>query len=112
LISSQSISKTKSFHNPKIEPTKINLFISYLFEQIRKKGLESRIEIIPNESIIFNYFDEDYAIFPKEYKYNKSKIIVETFFIIESKNPNSKHLIKKIKDSEIFDLDNDLKIYI
>lgn len=112
LISSQNIIKTKSFHNTKIEPTKINLFIEYLFSIIKEKGLESMIEIKSNESILFNYFGKDYAIFPKEYKYNKSKIIIETFFIIESTNGNAKQLIKKIKDSTIFDLDENLKIYI
>ena len=70
------------------------------------------IEIKSNEAILFNYFEKDYAIFPREYKYNKSKIIIETFFIIESTNVNSKRLIEKIKDSEVFDLDDNLKIYL
>lgn len=112
LISSQSISTTRSFHTTKVEPTKINLFIEYLFERIREKGLESMIEIKSNEAILFNYFGKDYAIFPREYKYNKLKIIIETFFIIESTNGNAKRLIEKIKDSKIFDLDDNLKIYI
>ena len=57
LISSQSISTSKSFHNPKVEPTKINLFVEYLFEQIRKKDLETKVEIKSNEPILFNYFE-------------------------------------------------------
>lgn len=112
LISSQSISTTKSFHNPKVEPNKINLFIEYLFEQIRKKGLETKIEIKSNEPILFNYFGNDYAIYPKEYKYDKLKIIIETFFIIESTNDNAKRLIERIKDSLIFGLDENLNIYM
>ncbi|OIV41701.1 hypothetical protein [Flavobacterium johnsoniae] len=112
LISSQSISTSRSFHNTKVEPTKINLFIDYLFSRIREKGLESVIEIKSNEAILFNYFGKDYAIFPREYKYNKSKIIIETFFIIESKNVNAKRLTEKIKNAEVFNLDENLKIYI
>ena len=80
LISSQSISTTRSFHNTKVEPTKINLFIEYLFSRIKEKGLESMIEIKSNESILFNYFGKDYAIFPREYKYNKLKIMALQFF--------------------------------
>ena len=112
LISSQSISTTRSFHNTKVEPTQINLFIEYLFGRIKEKGLESMIEIKSNESILFNYFGKDYAIFPREYKYNKLKIIIETFFIIESTNGNAKRLIEKIKNSRIIDLDENLKMYI
>ena len=112
LISSKSISKTRSFHNTKVDPTKINLFIEYLFGRIKEKGLESVIEIKSNESILFNYFGKDYAIFPREYKYNKLKIIIETFFIIESTNGNAKRLVEKIKNSRTVELDENLKIYI
>lgn len=112
LISSNSITTSRSFHNTKVEPTKINLFIDYLFRQIRKRGLESVIEIKSNEAILFNYFGKNYAIFPRQYKYNNSKIIIETFFVIESTNINAKRLIEKIKNLEVLDLDHNLKIYL
>lgn len=111
IISSQAIKSTKTFHNPKIEPQKINLFIADFFEAIREKGLECKIAI-PDEPILFRYFNEDYVLYIKEYKYNKSKYVIETLFILDAGNKNASRLVEKIGKSKLVRLRENLSIYI
>lgn len=111
-ISSSRIFTDKSFHNTKIHPSKVNLFINRLFDNLRKKELDKLIEFKNDEEIIFNYYEHNYVISIGEYINDKSKIIIKTFFIIDPTKDEAKRLIDKIKVSKVYDLDGDLKIYI
>ena len=111
ILSSQSIITSKSFHNTKINPFTIHLFIEHLISLIKSKGIENRIVVQKGQAIIINFYGIDYALFFNEYKYDKSKIILETFFIIETDNPNASRLIEKINSSQIVELNNNLSIY-
>lgn len=111
ILSSQDLINTKSFHNTKIDPNRINLFIEKLFRLIKQNDYEKFIEIKKGESILILYKGTKYGLFFNEDKYDKTKIILDTFFKIESENRYSKHLIDKIKSSEIIKLDEELSIY-
>lgn len=112
ILSSLSIIDTKSFHNPKINPEKIHLFIGYLFDNIKSSGIEKMVKIVPGHSIIIKYYGYNYALFFQKYKHNKSKIILDTFFLIEPENINAKNLIAEIENSESIKLNEVLNIYI
>ena len=112
LISPQFIKSGKTFHNPKIEPGKINLFIDSFIKAIQAKGMEKQVVFRANNSILFRYYDNDYALFIKDYKYNKSILVIETFFIIDAENQNSRRLIDKIQNSHIIELNQNLYLYV
>ena len=112
MLSSQSIVTTKSFHNTKINPYTIHIFIQDLISLIRANGIENKIVVEKGQSILIKFHGHDYALFFNEYKHDKSKIVLETFFIIESHNPNATRLVEKMNDAQIVELNNDLSIYI
>lgn len=112
ILSSQSIVTSKSFHNTKVDPYTIHLFIRDLISLIQAKGIENQIIIEKGQSVIIKYHGIEYALFFNEYKHDKSKMVLETFFIIESDNPNATRLIDKINNSQIVELNKDLSIYI
>lgn len=112
ILSSQSIITSKSFHNTKINPYTINLFIENLISLIKSKGIENSIVVEKDQAVIIKFHGVDYALFFNEYKYDKSIIILETFFIIETNNPHAKRLIDRISNSQIVELNDDLSIYI
>lgn len=112
ILSSDNLIKTKSFHNSKIEPNRINLFIEKLFNLISQSGNEKRIEIKKGGSLLVLYKGTNYALFFNDDKYDKSKIILETFFVIEPDNTNAKQLIDKIKSSDRIKLNEELSIYL
>jgi hypothetical protein len=112
ILSSEDLVISKSFHDSKIDPSRINLFIEKLFSLLVQNQLEKRIEIKKGESLLVNYKETKYALFFNEDKYDKTKIILETFFIIESENQNAHRLIDKIKSSDRIKLDEELSIYL
>lgn len=112
ILSSQSIKTSKSFHNPKINPFTIHLFIDNLISLIKEIGIENNIAIQKGQNILIKFHGTNYALFFNEYKHDKSKIVLETFFIIEKNNPNAKRLIDKIINSQIVELNDALSIYI
>ncbi len=112
IISSQSIVTTKSFHNTKIDPYKIHLFIEKLISLIQAKGIENKISPEKGQALIIKFHGYNYALFFNEYKHDKSRLVLETFFIIESNNPNALRLIDKINSSQIVELNKDLSIYV
>jgi len=112
LISPQSIRDSKTFHNTKIEPRKLNSFLDEFFKKIKVKGLENKVDVKSNESILLNFYGVNYALFVKEYKYDKSKLVVETFFVIDSENLNAERLIDKMKKSKLVKIQKDLSLYV
>lgn len=112
ILSSQSIVLTKSFHNTKIDPYSIHFFIKNLILLIKSKGIESNIRVHKGQEILIKFHEIDYALCFNEYKYDKSKIILNTFFVIEAGNKNAQRLIDRINISRIIKLDDDLSIYI
>lgn len=112
ILSSQSIVTTKSFHNTKINPYTIHLFIQDLISLIRAKGIENKIAVEKGQSILIKFHGHNYALFFNEYKHDKSKIVLETFFIIEPDNPNATRLVAKTSNAQVVELNNDLSIYI
>lgn len=112
ILSSQSIVTSKSFHNTKIDPYTIHLFIHELISLIKVKGIENQIVVEKGQSLIIKFHGHNYALFFNEYKHDKSKLVLETFFIIESDNRNATRLIEKMSNSEVIELNNDLSIYI
>lgn len=112
ILSSQSIVTSKSFHNTKIDPYTIHLFIRGLISLFQAKAIENEITVEKGQSIIIKFHGINYALFFNEYKHDKSKLVLETFFIIESDNPNATSLIEKMNNSQIVELDKDLSIYI
>lgn len=112
LISPQSTKDSKTFHNTKIEPRKINSFLNEFFKKIKANGLENKVDLKSNEAILLNFYGVDYALFVKEYKYDKSKLVVETFFVINSENSNAERLNDKIKKSRLVEIEKDLSLYI
>lgn len=83
-----------------------------MFNLINQSGNEKRIEIKKGESLLVMYRETNYALFFNNDKYNKSKIILKTFFVIESDNKNAQRLINKIKSSDRIKLNEELSIYI
>ncbi|MEO9892454.1 hypothetical protein [Aurantibacter sp.] len=112
ILSSQSIATSKSFHNTKINPYTFNVFVEDLISLIKAKGIEDKIIVEKGQAVIIKYHGFDYAIFFNEYKYDKSKLVLETFFVIESNNPNATRLIDKINNSQNIELDVNLSIYV
>ena len=112
LISSQSLIISKSFHNTKINPYQIHLFVNNLVSLIKFKGIENSVFLGKRKTIIIKFYDFDYALCFDEYKHNKSKIILTTFFIIDPKNSKSKALIDRIVSLQNIKLDEFLSIYI
>ncbi|MBU3658273.1 MAG: hypothetical protein FGM14_00205 [Flavobacteriales bacterium] len=112
ILSSDDLISTKSFHDSKIDPSRINLFIEKLFSLLNQNYCVKRIEIKKGESLIINYKETKYVLFFDVDKYDKTKIILKTFFTIESENPNAHRFINKIELSEKIKLDNELSIYL
>lgn len=112
IASSQNISSSKSFHDTKINPYEIHLFVDNLISLIKHKDIEHQVQITKGNSILIKFHNQDYALCFDKYKYNKSKIILTTFFIIDSKNKSAKRFIEKIVISKTIELNNDLSIYI
>ena len=112
IVSSQNLKMSKSFHKTKIDPYKIHLFIDNLVSLIKQKGIEKSVFIGKGEIIFIKFYENDYALCFDEYKHNKSKIILVSFFIIDSTNPKSNHLVTKIISLERIKLNNVLSIYI
>jgi hypothetical protein len=112
LVSSENMSLNKTFHNTKIEPRKIHIFMNYFFNKIKEKGIENCIKIKSGVPILLSFHKNKYAIFPKNYKLDKSKIIIETFFTIEKENDKSHNFFQIIEKSEIIKLDDNLFVYI
>ena len=112
LVSPESIRTSKSFHNTKIVPNQIHNFINNLISLLKTKGIENKINLLEGKALIIKFHDSNYALFFDKYKYDKSKFILVTFFIVENNNSKAKRLLEKIKDSHIVELDKDLSIYI
>lgn len=111
ILSSQNLITTKTFHNTKINPLKIHLFIDHLFKLVKSNNLEKEVDI-KNDAVLINFHGVDYGLFFKEYKNDKSKFILETFFIIEKENQNADRLVKKISTAKSVKLDWNLILYL
>lgn len=112
ILSSQNIVTYKSFHNTKINPYTIHLFIHNLISLIKDKGIENQIVVEKGQSLIIKFHGHNYSLFFNEYKHDKSKLVIETFFVIESDNPNATRLVEKMSNAKVVELNNDLSIYI
>lgn len=112
ILSSQSIVTSKSFHNTKINPYTIHLFIQDLISLIKVKGIENQIVVEKGQSFLIKFHGHNYALFFNEYKHDKSKLVLETFFVIKSDNPNATRLVEKMDNAQVVELNDDLSIYI
>ena len=96
-ISNISITQSKTFHNPKIVPRTLHKTFKYFFERIDNSGLLTET-LAPNIPIYLNYYKNDYALYLDLDKLDKSKIVIKTFYEIDSSNPFGKNELNKIKE--------------
>lgn len=112
ILSSQSIVTSKSFHNTKIDPYTIHLFIHELISLIKAKGIENQIVVEKGQSLIIKFHGHNYALFFNEYKHDKSKLVLETFFIIESQMALIYNKYLRMDSAEIFSVPtNDSRLF-
>jgi hypothetical protein len=112
MISTNEMIENKSFHNTKIDPYEMPEILILIAELINQKGIEKKINFCNNTPLLINYKMIDYAIFFKKYKYDNSKIILETFFPLDSKMNNAKNLCERIYNSLKIELNEDIIIYL
>ncbi len=85
----------KTYHTPKLTPRDLNLLIKELSQSITESKIDYQAKL--GEAILFENREEIYALFLREYKYDKSKIIVDTLFPVDEANPKAIYLSARIK---------------
>lgn len=112
ILSSSNFVETKSFHDSKIDPSRINFFIEKLFNLINNCDFTKKVSFKKGESLLICYRKINYALFFNYDKYDKTKMVLETFFVIEPDNTNAQTLIDRIESSTRIKLDEELSVYI
>ncbi|HLO73308.1 MAG TPA: hypothetical protein VK164_05165 [Flavobacterium sp.] len=110
-ISNISITESKTFHNPKIVPRSLHKTFKYFIELIENSGL-LREDLTPNFPIYLNYYNCIYAMYLDLDKLDKNKIVIKTFYEIDSSNSFGKNELNKIKEKySLVYLDANLGLY-
>jgi hypothetical protein len=110
-ISNISISESKTFHNPKIDPRSLHKKFKYFLELIESSGLLKE-QLTSSFPIYLNYYNCIYSMYLDLDKFDKNKIVIKTFYEIDSSNSYGKNELEKIKnDYSLVYLDANFGLY-
>ncbi|MET3046165.1 hypothetical protein [Flavobacterium covae] len=109
ISSNNLIYNSKTFHPSEINPCKLHHTLDYIFKKINSKKITLPIE--SDLPIFIKYKKRNYALYFKTDKFNKCKLNINTFYLIDENTTNGKNDIEKIKNSLFIKLSSNLGLY-